>query len=132
MSATVRALGFGTGRIPQGMVTPDCGRELGFSTEVFTNVNVNAAIFNEKAGMKAPVRYRTAQADLYGYVAALLSGRTDKGALDRQITAEGQERLLEFLKDFGDIGDTLDCTGTPGAAERTRGSTARPPRPGRR
>lgn len=63
--------------------------------------------------MKAPVRYRTAKADVYGYVAELLSKATDKGALDRQITTEDQERLLEFLKDFGDIGDTLDYTGSP-------------------
>lgn len=103
----------GPGRIPQWMVTLDYCRELGVPIEVFTNVNANAYIFNEKAGMKAPVRYRTAKADVYGYVAELLSKATDKGALDRQITAEDQERLLEFLKDFGDIGDTLDYTGSP-------------------
>lgn len=103
----------GPGRIPQWMVTLDYCRELGVPIEVFTNVNANAYIYNEKAGMKAPVRYRTAKADVYGYVAELLSKATDKGALDRQITAEDQERLLEFLKDFGDIGDTLDYTGSP-------------------
>ncbi len=103
----------GPGRIPQWMVTLDYCRELGVPIEMFTNVNANAYIFNEKAGMKAPVRYRTAKADVYGYVAELLSKATDKGALDRQITAEDQERLLEFLKDFGDIGDTLDYTGSP-------------------
>lgn len=103
----------GPGRIPQWMVTLDYCRELGVPIEMFTNVNANAYIFNEKAGMKAPVRYRTAKADVYGYVAELLSKATDKGALDRQITTEDQERLLEFLKDFGDIGDTLDYTGSP-------------------
>lgn len=103
----------GPGRIPQWMVTLDYCRELGVPIEMFTNVNANAYIFNEKTGMKAPVRYRTAKADVYGYVAELLSKATDKGALDRQITAEDQERLLEFLKDFGDIGDTLDYTGSP-------------------
>lgn len=103
----------GPGRIPQWMVTLDYCRELGVPIEMFTNVNANAYIFNEKAGMKAPVRYRTAKADVYGYVAELLSKATDKGALDRRITAEDQERLLEFLKEFGDIGDTLDYTGSP-------------------
>ncbi|MFB7219099.1 flavin monoamine oxidase family protein [Streptomyces sp. NPDC002596] len=102
----------GPARIPQWMVTLDYCRELGVPIEVFTNVNAHAYIFNEKAGMKAPVRYRTAKADVYGYVAELLAKATDKGALDRQITAEDQERLLEFLKDFGDIGDTLDYTGS--------------------
>lgn len=103
----------GPGRIPQWMVTLDYCRELGVPIEVFTNVNANAYLYNEKAGMKAPVRYRTAKADVYGYVAELLSKATDKGALDRQITADDQERLLDFLKDFGDIGDTLDYTGSP-------------------
>ncbi|MCX5139574.1 FAD-dependent oxidoreductase [Streptomyces sp. NBC_00338] len=103
----------GPGRIPQWMVTLDYCRELGVPIEVFTNVNANAYIYNEKSGMKAPVRYRTAKADVYGYVAELLSKATDKGALDRQITADDQERLLDFLKDFGDIGDTLDYTGSP-------------------
>lgn len=103
----------GPGRIPQWMVTLDYCRELDVPIEVFTNVNANAYIYNEKAGMKAPVRYRTAKADVYGYVSELLSKATDKGALDRQITADDQERLMEFLKDFGDIGDTLDYTGSP-------------------
>ncbi|OKK20092.1 amino acid oxidase [Streptomyces sp. CB02488] len=103
----------GPGRIPQWMVTLDYCRELGVPIEMFTTVNANAYIYNEKAGMKAPVRYRTAKADVYGYVAELLSKATDKGALDRQITADDQERLMEFLKDFGDIGDTLDYTGSP-------------------
>lgn len=102
----------GPARIPQWMVTLDYCRELGVPIEVFTNVNANAYIFNEKAGMKAPVRYRTAKADVYGYVAELLAKATDKGALDRRITVDDQERLLEFLKDFGDIGDTLDYTGS--------------------
>ncbi|WP_299536764.1 FAD-dependent oxidoreductase [uncultured Streptomyces sp.] len=103
----------GPGRIPQWMVTLDYCRELGVPVEVFTNVNANAYIYNESAGMKAPVRYRTAKADVYGYVSELLAKATDKGALDRQITAEDQERLLEFLKDFGDIGDSLAYTGSP-------------------
>lgn len=103
----------GPGRIPQWMVTLDYCRELGVPIEMFTNVNANAYIYNERAGMKAPVRYRTAKADVYGYVAELLSKATDKGALDRRITADDQERLMEFLKDFGDIGDTLDYTGSP-------------------
>ncbi|MFF5896528.1 flavin monoamine oxidase family protein [Streptomyces argenteolus] len=102
----------GPGRIPQWMVTLDYCRELGVPVEVFTNENANAYLFNEKAGMKAPVRYRTAKADMYGYVAELLAKAGDKGALDREITAEDQERLLDFLKDFGDIGDTLDYTGS--------------------
>ncbi|MFJ9034881.1 flavin monoamine oxidase family protein [Streptomyces sp. NPDC102274] len=114
----------GPARIPQWMITLDYCRELGVPIEVFTNSNASAYLYNEKSGMTAPVRYRTAKADMYGYVSELLAKATDKGALDGAITADDQEQLLEFLKSFGDIGDTLTYTGSehrgftvdPGAA----------------
>ncbi len=102
----------GPGRIPQWMVTMDYCRELGVPLEVFTNTNANAYLYNEKAGMKAPVRYRTAKADVYGYVSELLAKATDLGALDKALTVEDQERLMEFLKDFGDLGDTMKYEGS--------------------
>ena len=54
--------------------------------------------------MTAPVRYRTAKADVYGYVSELLAKATDQGALDAALTAEDKERLLAFLQSFGAIG----------------------------
>lgn len=101
----------GPARLPQWMVTLDYCRELGVPLEVFTNVNADAYLFNESAGMTEPMRYRTAKADVYGYVSELLAKATDTGALDAELTAEDRERLVEFLKDFGDLGDTLDYTG---------------------
>ncbi|MEE1801679.1 flavin monoamine oxidase family protein [Streptomyces sp. JV176] len=105
-------LNAGPARIPQWMVTLDYCRELGVPIEVFTNTNANAYLFNEKAGMTAPVRYRTAKADVYGYVSELLAKATGKGALDTELTAEDRERLLEFLKSFGDIGAELSYSGS--------------------
>ncbi|WP_326813133.1 flavin monoamine oxidase family protein [Streptomyces scopuliridis] len=105
-------LNAGPARIPQWMVTMDYCRELGIPVEVFTNVNASAYIYNEKAGMTAPVRYRTAKADVYGYVSELLAKATDTGALDAELSAEDRERLLEFLKGFGDIGGTLRYEGS--------------------
>lgn len=52
----------GPARLPQWMVTLDYCRELGIPVEVFTNVNADAYLYNESAGMTAPVRYRTAKA----------------------------------------------------------------------
>ncbi|MFI6240993.1 flavin monoamine oxidase family protein [Micromonospora sp. NPDC050795] len=72
----------GPGRIAQWMVTMDYCRELGVPIEVFTNQNADAWIYNESAGMTEPVRYRTAKADVYGYVSELLAKATDQGALD--------------------------------------------------
>ncbi|MBT2397731.1 FAD-dependent oxidoreductase [Streptomyces sp. ISL-100] len=67
----------GPWRIPQWMLTMDYCRELGVPLEVFTNTNANAYIHNEKTGMNAPVRYRTAKADMYGYVSELLAKATN-------------------------------------------------------
>ncbi|SED24111.1 monoamine oxidase [Streptomyces sp. 3213] len=101
----------GPARIPQWMITLDYCRELGVPIQVFTNVNADAYIYNESAGMTKPERYRTAKADVYGYVSELLAKATDKGALDKELTTSDQERLVEFLKDWGELGDTLKYTG---------------------
>ncbi|MEV1007242.1 FAD-dependent oxidoreductase [Streptomyces sp. NPDC049881] len=97
-------LNAGPARIAQWMLTMDYCRELGVPVEVFTNSNADAYIFNESAGMTAPVRHRTAKADVYGYVAELLAKATDQGALDAELTAEDRERLLSFLRSHGSIG----------------------------
>ncbi|MDG4831501.1 FAD-dependent oxidoreductase [Solwaraspora sp. WMMD1047] len=96
----------GPARIAQWMVTLDYCRELGVPIEVFTNANANALIYNEAAGMTpgSPVRYRTAKADVYGYVSELLAKATDQGALDAALTADDKARLLSFLQSFGAIG----------------------------
>ncbi|WP_256090318.1 flavin monoamine oxidase family protein, partial [Actinacidiphila rubida] len=102
----------GPARIAQWMVTLDYCRELGVPIEVFTNVNADAYLYNESAGMTAPVRYRAAKADVFGYVTELLAKAGDQGALDAALTADDRERLMEFLKDYGDLGDSFDYTGS--------------------
>ncbi|TGA85194.1 FAD-dependent oxidoreductase [Streptomyces sp. MZ04] len=109
----------GPGRIPQWMVTLDYCRELGVPLEVFTNTNADAYIFNESAGMSEPMRYRTAKADVYGYVSELLAKATDKGALDKELTTADQDRLTEFLKDFGELGDKMTYEGGDRRGYRT-------------
>ncbi|MEZ0074380.1 flavin monoamine oxidase family protein [Planotetraspora sp. GP83] len=94
----------GPARLAQWMVTLDYCRELGVPVEVFTNSNAQAYIFHEAAGMTAPVRWRTAKADVYGYISELLATATDAGALNAKLTAQDKERLLSFLSSFGAIG----------------------------
>jgi monoamine oxidase len=100
-------LNAGPARIAQWMITLDYCRELGVPVEVFTNQNANAFIYNESTGT-GPVRYRTAKADVYGYVAEMLAKATDQGALDSQLTAQDKERVLSFLQSFGQIGGRTD------------------------
>ncbi|SDK11992.1 flavin monoamine oxidase family protein [Nonomuraea jiangxiensis] len=94
----------GPGRIAPWMVTLDYCRELGIPIETF--INNNAAAYVHTNGRT--VRARTARADMYGSVAELLAKATDIGALDKVITKADQERLLDFLRRFGDLGPKLD------------------------
>jgi monoamine oxidase len=94
----------GPARIAGWMTTMDYCRELGVPLEVFTNSNADAYIFNESGGMTEPVRWRTAKADVFGYISELLAKATDKGALDGELTATDKERLISFLTSFGAIG----------------------------
>ncbi|MDF5753420.1 FAD-dependent oxidoreductase [Spongiactinospora sp. TRM90649] len=109
----------GPGRIAQWMVTMDYCRELGVPIETFVNNNASAYVYNQ--GMAAPVRARTARADLYGYIAELLAKATDTGALNRRLDRDDRERLVEFLRRFGDLGERLDYEGSP-----RRGYTVNP------
>ncbi|MCF6469191.1 FAD-binding protein [Nonomuraea sp. MG754425] len=98
----------GPGRIAQWMVALDYCRELGVPIETFVNNNASAYVHTNGH----TVRARTARADMYGYVAELLAKATDLGALDRVLTKDDGERLLEFLRRFGDLGPKLDYEGS--------------------
>jgi monoamine oxidase len=113
-------LNAGPARIAQWMVTLDYCRELDVPIQVFTNANANALIYNESAGMTpgSAVRYRTAKADVYGYVAELLAKATDQGALDARLTTEDKDRVLTFLRSFGAIGARTDGWAYTGTSRR--------------
>lgn len=100
----------GPGRIAPWMVAMDYCRELGVPIETFVNSNASAYVYTR--GMTAPVRARTARADLYGYVAELLAKAAGTGALDRRLTKDDRERLAEFLRRFGDLGPDLAYRGS--------------------
>lgn len=109
----------GPARLPQGHITIDYCRELGVELAVFTNQNADGYYFNENTpdtdyGVLAstPVRHRTAKSDYYGYVSELLAKATNQGALDAALTLDDRERLLEFLRAFGELDELDTYTGT--------------------
>ncbi|NGN63089.1 NAD(P)-binding protein [Streptomyces sp. A7024] len=109
----------GPGRLPQSHVTLEYCRELGVPLEVFTNTNANAYIHHDDGPLGGkPVRWRTAKADVYGYVSELLAKATDRGALDKELTAGDRERLIEFLRDFGDLKGKADGYAYAGSDRR--------------
>src|SRR6478609_3283755 len=97
-------LNAGPARIAQWMVTLDYCRELGVAIEPLANQNADEVIYHQKGPLSGhPIAYRTAKADVYGYISELLAKATDKGALDGELTATDKDHLLDFLRDFGDI-----------------------------
>ncbi|GGO64929.1 flavin monoamine oxidase family protein [Nonomuraea cavernae] len=99
----------GPARLAPWMLAMDYCRELGIPIETFVNNNAQAYVHTNGR----TVRARTARADMYGYVAELLAKATDVGALDRKLTKDDQERLLDFLRRFGDLGPKHDYEGSP-------------------
>ena len=114
----------GPARIPQHHVTMDYCRELGVPLEPFVNQNADALLYytGDTALSNQAVTHRAAKADVYGYVSELLSKATDAGALDGELSAEDKEALTEFLRDFGDLGNS---TGDPAAAGLYLGGSGR-------
>ncbi len=78
-------------------------RALGVSLEVEVNMNRAAFLWSPRANGGKPLRLRQAANDTRGYIAELLAKATDRGALDRELTAEDKERLLPFLRIYGEL-----------------------------
>ncbi|GIH24848.1 flavin monoamine oxidase [Acrocarpospora phusangensis] len=102
----------GPARIASWMVTLDYCRELHVPIEPFVNSNASAYVYT--SGMKAPVRFRTARADVYGHLSELLAKATSQGALDEAVQPADKQLLLDFLRQFGDLGERT----TYGGSER--------------
>ncbi|MFI6499233.1 flavin monoamine oxidase family protein [Nonomuraea typhae] len=98
----------GPGRIAPWMLTMDYCRELGIPVETFVNNNAHAYVHTKGR----TVRARAARADMYGYIAELLAKATNVGALNRTLTKDDKERLLEFLRRFGDLGPAYEYDGS--------------------
>ena len=58
------------------------------------------------------IRQRVAVNDMRGHLAELLTTALNKGALDQSITAADKEKLLPFLRVYGDLDEHGDFTGT--------------------
>jgi monoamine oxidase len=110
-------LNAGPARLPQSHITLDYCRELGVPVEIFINQNANALLYNEQSGV-APQQYRTAKADVYGYVSELLAKAIDQGSLDQRLSTEDKDRLLTFLSGHGSIGGRADGFGYTGSSRR--------------
>lgn len=97
----------GAARIPHHhQLTLQYCRELGVPLEIFNGANESAYLFNEGGtGPLSNKRMRVSEYhnDMRGYTSELLTKALDQGALDQQLTKEDVEKLVDFLKNEGEL-----------------------------
>ncbi len=87
-------------------------KQLGVPLEVEVNSSRSALLQSPGAFDGRPIQQRQAINDVRGGVAELLAKATRRGALDQDLTADDKERLLTFLKTYGDLNPDFGFTGT--------------------
>lgn len=94
----------GPARIPshhQGLLSY-C-KVLGVPLEVEVNFSDSALLQSDDVFGGKPIQERQAINDFRGHIAELLSKAIDRHALDRELTPDDRERLVAFLRDYGDL-----------------------------
>jgi monoamine oxidase len=94
----------GPGRIPSihRTMLGYC-RELGVTMEVEVNSSRSALVQSDRGFDRRPLEQREVLNDMRGHLAELLAKAVHQGALDQEVTADDRERLLAFLRTFGDL-----------------------------
>jgi len=87
-------------------------QELGVPLEVEINSSRGALMQADKLNGGKAVTERRAVNDTRGHVSELLAKAIDQGALDEEITAEDRERMLRFLREYGDLQKDYTFQGT--------------------
>jgi monoamine oxidase len=101
-------------------------RELGVALEVEVNTSRGALLLNPAANGGRPIEMRQAVNDARGEISELLTKAIDRGALDQELTAHDKDRMLAFLRQYGDLSPDLLYRGStrsgyralPGPADR--------------
>lgn len=102
-------------------------RELGIELEVEVNASRSAYLRNAKANGGKPIQMRRAINDTRGHVSELLGKAINQGALDKELTPADKERMIAFLRQYGDLSPDLFYKGSkrsgykrmPGATDQS-------------
>jgi len=81
--------------------------ELGVALEVEVNSSRSALMQSNRLNGGVPVAERRVVNDTRGHVAELLAKCIRKGALDEEMTDDDRERMIEFLRQYGDLDPDL-------------------------
>ena len=94
-------------------------RQFGVALESFVEVNSNAWLHSATAFDGKPQRYGRYRADFHGMVAELLAKSVNQNELDKALSAEDREKLLESLQSWGFLdGDYRYTRGEASSANR--------------
>src|SRR5262249_9532296 len=69
-------------------------------------------LLNPNANGGKPIEMRQAINDTRGEISELLGKAINRGALDQELTGHDKERMLEFLREYGDLSPDLVFTGS--------------------
>src|SRR5262245_35598491 len=94
-------------------------REFGVALEVVVNTSRGALLHNPAANDGKPIELRQMVNDVRGEIAELLGKAINRGALDQELTARDKERMLAFLRQYGDLSADLLYKGSPRAGYKT-------------
>jgi monoamine oxidase len=86
--------------------------ELGVALEVEVNSSRSALMQADQLNGGVAVPERRVFNDTRGHVSELLAKCVRKGALDEEFTTEDRERMIEFLRQYGDLNPDLLFRGT--------------------
>jgi len=87
-------------------------REFGVELQVEVNSNRSALLLNERVNQGRPLQQRQVVNDTRGHVSELLAKAIKRGALDQEMTAADKERVVEFLRVYGDLSTDLFYKGS--------------------
>jgi len=87
-------------------------REFGVELQVEVNSNRSALLQNDAVNDGKPLQQRQVINDTRGHVSELLAKAVKRGALDQELTAEDKERVVDFLRVYGDLAPDLFYKGS--------------------
>jgi monoamine oxidase len=117
----------GPARLPSQHVTMlGYCHEFGVPLEVEVNASRSSLLQSDRMNGGKPVQQRQVVSDTRGHVAELLAKAIRRNALDQEISPSDNERMLEFLRTYGDLSPDYFYKGSersgyevmPGAGEK--------------
>ena len=104
----------GPARLPSQHVTMlGYCRELGVQLEVEVNSSRSSLLQNDTFNGGKAVQQRQLVNDTRGHVAELLAKCIKRSALDEELTSDDKERMLVFLRKYGDLSPDCFYKGSP-------------------